>query len=107
MTMDWYPIPEEAAKHDMPAGITHVIATRYKPGGEMAYVLLAIEANPRGFYLDENVVERAEDGSWMPSSSVGGGFTGRPLADLRADPPPQGLYDSFDGTPWMSPTNSL
>jgi hypothetical protein len=48
MTMDWYPIPEEAAKHDMPAGITHVIATRYTPGGEMAYVLLAIEANPTG-----------------------------------------------------------
>ena len=58
--MDGYPTPEEAAKQGMPAGITHVVETRYKPGGELAYVLLAIEANPPGFYLDENLSYRAE-----------------------------------------------
>ena len=98
--MEWYPAPEEAAKHGMPAGITHVVETRYKPGGEQAYVLLAIEANPPGFYLDENIVYCAEDGSWMPGDSGGGGFTDRTLEGLRADPPPQGLSDSFEHTPW-------
>jgi hypothetical protein len=44
-----------AAKHGRPAGITHVVETRHKPGGEVAYVLLAIEVNPPGFYLDENL----------------------------------------------------
>jgi hypothetical protein len=84
----------------MPVAITHVVETRYKPGGELAYVLLAIEANPPGFYLDENIVYRADDGSWMPGDSGGGGFSDRTLEDLRAEPPPQGLSDSFDRTPW-------
>jgi hypothetical protein len=98
--MEWCSTPQEAAKHGMPVGITHAVVTRYKPGGELAFVLLAIEANPPGFYLDENIVYRADDGSWMPGDSAGGGFTDRTLADLRADPPPQGLFDSFDQTPW-------
>jgi hypothetical protein len=87
-----YPTPEEAAKHGMPHGITHVVETRLKADGETAYVLLAIEANPPGFYLDENIVYRSEDGTWWPGDS-GGGFSDRTLADLRADPPAQGLFD--------------
>jgi len=90
----------------MPAGITHVVETRYKPGGELAYVLLAIEANPPGFYLDENLSYRAEDGSWMPDASFGGGFTDRTLDDLRSDPPPQGVSDSFDRTLWPTQGDS-
>jgi hypothetical protein len=104
--VDGYPTPEEAAKQGMPAGITHVVETRYKPGGELAYVLLAIEANPPGFYLDENLSYRAEDGSWMPDASAGGGFTDRTLDDLRSDPPPQGVSDSFDRTPWPTQGDS-
>lgn len=92
--MAGYATPEEAAKQGMPTGITHVVETRYKPGGELAYVLLAIEANPPGFYLDENLLYRADDGSWMPGDSLGGGFTDRTLDDLRSDPPPQGIWDS-------------
>jgi hypothetical protein len=75
----------------MPAGITHVVEVDEKPGGTRAYVLLAIEVAGTGFYLDENLCERAADGSWWPGSSTGGGFTDRGLADLRAHPPPQGL----------------
>lgn len=44
-----------------------------------------------GFYLDENLCEKADDGSWVPSAGAGGGFTHPSLADLRANPPPQGL----------------
>jgi hypothetical protein len=91
--VDGYPTPEEAAMHGMPAGITHVVETRLKTSGELAYVLLAIEANPPGFYLDENLVYRDADGEWQPGDSGGGGFTARSLADLRAAPPPQGLFD--------------
>jgi hypothetical protein len=54
-------------------------------------VLLAVEVTGAGFYLDENLCERAEGGSWLPHSEAGGGFTDRSLADLRAHPPPQGL----------------
>lgn len=95
--VDGYPTPEEAACHGMPAGITHVVETRLKSGGALAYVLLAIEARPPGFYLDENLVYRGDDGSWMPGDSAGGGFTARTLADLRADPPPQGMFDGERG----------
>jgi hypothetical protein len=98
--VEWYATPAEAAKHGMPLSITHVVETRYKPGGDVAYVLLAIEASPPGFYLDENIVYRTDDGGWMPGDGAGGGFTARTLDDLRADPPPQGLSDSFDRTPW-------
>jgi hypothetical protein len=102
--VEWYSTPAEAAKHGMPLRITHVVETRYKPGGDVAYVLLAIEANPTGFDLDENIVYRSDDGGWTPGDSAGGGFTARTLDDLRADPPPQGLSASFDRTPW--PTES-
>jgi hypothetical protein len=92
--------PEAAALGGMPSGITHVVETRYKPGGEVAYVLLAVEANPPGFYLDENLCAREADGSWQATAGAGGGFTGRTLPELRADPPPQGLFDSFDHDDW-------
>ena len=75
----------------MPRGITHVVETRYNAGGDEAYVLLAIEARPPGFYLDANLCERDPDGGWLPSVSTGEGFTDRTLEDLRASPPPPGL----------------
>jgi hypothetical protein len=75
----------------MPATITHVVEVDEKPGSRRAYVLLAIEVAGTGFYLDENLCERAEDGGWVLISGAGGGFTDRSLADLRAHPPPQGL----------------
>jgi hypothetical protein len=89
--MDGYATPAEAAMETMPAAITHIVEVDEKPGGRRAYVLLAVEVTGAGFYLDENLCERAEDGSWLPSSEAGGGFTDRSLADLRAHPPPQGL----------------
>jgi hypothetical protein len=84
----------------MPVGITHVVDIRYKPGGGVAYVLLAIDANPPGYYLDANLVYQDAGGSWQSGDSAGGGFTDRTLDDLRADPPPQGLFDSSSTTPW-------
>lgn len=75
----------------MPARITQVVEVDEKPGGKRAYVLLAVEVTGAGFYLDENLCERAEDGSWVLVSEAGGGFTDRTVADLRANPPPQGL----------------
>jgi hypothetical protein len=89
--MEGYATPAEAAMETMPAAITHVVEVDEKPDGKRAYVLLAIEVPGAGFYLDENLCERAEDGSWVPSAGAGGGFTRRSLADLRAHPPPQGL----------------
>jgi hypothetical protein len=89
--MDGYATPAEAAMETMPAGITHVVEVDEKPDGRRAYVLLAIEVGGGGFYLDENLCERADDGSWVPSAGAGGGVTHRSLADLRANPPPQGL----------------
>jgi hypothetical protein len=98
--MDGWPTPEDAALESMPRGITHVVTTRYKAGGEVACVLLAIEARPPGYYLDENLCERQAGGGWWGTASAGGGFTDRTLEDLRADPPPQGLYDGFDRGEW-------
>lgn len=92
--------PEEAALDGMPSSITHVVQTRYKLGGKMAYVLLAVEANPPGFYLDENLCECEADGSWQATAGAGGGFTSRTLDELCADPPRQGLFDSFDHHGW-------
>jgi hypothetical protein len=89
--MQGYATPVEAAMVSMPAAITHVVEVDVKPGGNQAYVLLAVEVSATGYYLDENMCERAEDGSWVPSSGAGGGVTHRSLADLRAHPPPQGL----------------
>ncbi len=89
--VEGYETPVEAAMKSMPAAITHVVEVDVKPGGVQAYVLLAVEVSSAGFYLDENMCERAEDGSWVPSSGAGGGFTRRSLADLRAHPPRQGL----------------
>jgi hypothetical protein len=100
--MDGYPRPEEAAQHEMPQSITHVVETRYKPTGDLAYILLAIEAEGAGYYLDENLCYRADDGSWRPGENAGGGFTDRTLQELRSDPPPQGLSDSLDERQWPS-----
>lgn len=75
----------------MPQGITHVVQTRYNLGGDEAYVLLAIEAQPPGFYLDANLCERDPAGSWTPSASAGGGFSELTLEELRASPPPPGI----------------
>ena len=75
----------------MPRGITHVVETRYNAGGNEAYVLLAIEAQPPGFYLDANLCERDSGGGWTPSASAGGGFSDLTLEQLRASPPPPGL----------------
>lgn len=88
----------------MPRAITHVVETRYTSGGESAYVLLAIEARPPGFYLDANLRERERDGSWRSTGSVAGGFTDRTLEDLRAKPPPQGIYDGVDRAGWRDAT---
>ncbi len=96
---DW-PTPEDAALETMPRAITHVVETRYKAGGDAAYVLLAIEARPPGFYLDANLCQRGAGGGWNPAGSVGRGFTDRTLEDLRANPPPQGIYDGFDHAGW-------
>ena len=84
----------------MPAGTTHAVETRIKPGGATAYVLLAVEVAGTGYYLDENLAWREPDGSWSSGDSAGGGFTDRTLADLRANPPRQALFDSEDATPW-------
>jgi hypothetical protein len=62
--VDGYATPAEAAMATMPATITHVVEVDEKPGGTRAYVLLAIEVAGTGFYLDENLCERAADGSW-------------------------------------------
>ena len=75
----------------MPHGITHVVQTRYNAGGDEAYVLLAIEAQPPGFYLEANLCERDPAGSWTPSASAGGGFSELTLEELRASPPPPGI----------------
>jgi hypothetical protein len=75
----------------MPAGITHVVECVIGERHESAYVLLAVEANPPGFYLDENMCYPFEDGSWWAGDSAGGGFTDRSLEDLRANPPSLGL----------------
>ena len=75
----------------MPRAITHVVETRYDAGGDEAYVLLAIEAQPPGFYLDANLCERDSGGGWTPSESAGGGFSDLTLEELRASPPPPGL----------------
>ncbi|MGN6379134.1 MAG: hypothetical protein ACTHNU_09305 [Gaiellales bacterium] len=80
--------PDEAAMSDFPAGITHVVECLMGERGESAYVLLAIEARPPGFYLDATICYRHEDGSWWPGDSAGGPPTGRSLEDLRANPPP-------------------
>jgi hypothetical protein len=98
--IDGLPTPEDAARSSMPAGITHVVETRITPGGETAYVLLAVEVAGTGYYLDENLAWREPDGSWSSGDSAGGGFTDRTLADLRANPPRQALFDSKDATPW-------
>jgi hypothetical protein len=84
----------------MPDEITHVVETRIKPGGETAYVLLAVEVAGTGYYRDENLALREPDGSWTSGDSTGGGFTDRTLAGLRANPPRQALFDSEDSTPW-------
>jgi hypothetical protein len=89
--MQTWPTPEEAALDTMPREITHVVETRRNPGGDEAYVLLAVEARPPGYYLEANLCERGPDGGWRPSASAGGGFTDRTLADLRAAPPPPGI----------------
>jgi hypothetical protein len=97
--IDGFATPEDAARSSMPDGITHVVQTLLKPGGDSAYVLLAVEVAGTGYYLDENLVDREPDGSWSPGGSSGGGFTDRTLADLRANPPREGLFDSHDATP--------
>jgi len=89
--MDSWPTPEDAAMESMPRGITQVVETRYNAGGNEAYVLLAIEAQPPGFYLDANLCERDSGGGWTPSASAGGGFSDLTLEELRASPPPPGL----------------
>jgi len=89
--MDSWPTPEDAAMESMPRDITHVVETRYNAGGNEAYVLLAIEAQPPGFYLDANLCERDSGGGWTPSASAGGGFSDLTLEELRASPPPPGL----------------
>ena len=71
----------------MPRGITHVVETRYNAGGNGAYVLLAVEVQPPGFYLDANLCERDPGGGWTPSASAGGGFSDLTLEELRASPP--------------------
>ena len=86
-----FPTPEDAALDTMPKAITHVIRSQVGFDEESGWVMLAVEAGP-GFYLDENVLERAPDGSWLPSSSGGGGFTDRTLDDLRASPPQRTLW---------------
>jgi hypothetical protein len=98
--IDGFATPADAALASMPAGITHGVETRVKPGGDMAYVLLAIEVAGTGYYLDENILQREPDGTWTGDSSGGGGFTDRTLDDLRAAPPRQGMFDSLDPTPW-------
>ena len=75
----------------MPQGITHVVQTRYNAGQDEAYVLLAIEAQPPGFYLEANLCERDPAGAWMPTASAGGGFSELTLEELRASPPPPGI----------------
>lgn len=91
--MDGFATPEEAACESMPVGTTHVVASRMDADGNSAWVLLAVEVVGTGFYLDENICERSEDGSWFGGSSGGSGFTDRTLESLRADPPSQSLLD--------------
>jgi hypothetical protein len=77
----------------MPAAITHVVASRVAADGHSAWVLLAVEVSGTGYYLDENICERLQDGSWFGGSSCGSGFTDRNLDSLRADPPRQSLFN--------------
>lgn len=76
---------------EMPEGITHVVQVLVSEGGDQAYVLLAIEVGRGKFYLDENVCDRAEDGSWLSGASGGGGWTDQTLDELREHPPRQGM----------------
>jgi hypothetical protein len=94
--VDEYATPEEAVSSSMPPGITHVVETLMSVDGQSAYVLLAVEVAGTGFYLDGNVTYREPDGSWAGDDSVGGGFTDRTLAELRADPPPPRLGGEWD-----------
>ncbi|HEY0388126.1 MAG TPA: hypothetical protein VGC71_06790 [Gaiellales bacterium] len=61
--MEGFASPEDAARHSMPNGITHVVASRATGDGG-AWVLLAVEVAGTGYYLDENICEQADDGSW-------------------------------------------
>ena len=81
---------EDAVTGGMPRDATHIVDVRVSEDGG-AYVLLAVEANPAGYFLDSNLAERCRDGSWLAADNAGDGFTDRTLEDLRTDPPPPGL----------------
>ena len=90
--MDGFESPEDAALASMPRAITHVVASRPNRDGGV-WVLLAVEVAATGYYLDENVCEQLDDGSWDWASQGGCGFTDRSLESLRADPPRQTLVN--------------
>ena len=90
--MEGFATPEDAASESMPLGITHLVASRVAQDGRSAWVMLAVEVAGTGYYLDENICERAEDGSWFGASSCGSGFTDQTLDSLRAAPPRQSLF---------------
>jgi hypothetical protein len=92
--MEGFPSPEAAALASMPAANTHVVHTSIRSDGS-AWVLLATEVvgvAGAAYYLDENICERFEDGSWGQFSSCGSDFTDRSLDQLRADPPLPTLF---------------
>jgi len=76
----------------MPAA-TRVVASQVAADDRWAWVVLAVEVSGTGYYLDENICERMEDGSWVGASSCGSGFTGQSLDSLRANPPRQSLLN--------------
>jgi hypothetical protein len=82
-----------AARGSMPVDSTHVVEVRLSTEGETAYVLLAAEVVGAGFYLDETICWRDEDGEWVGGDGAGGGFTDRTLTELRRDPPPPSLVE--------------
>jgi hypothetical protein len=90
--MEGFATPEDAARASMPPGITHLVASRASADGG-AWVMLAVEVAGTGYYLDETICEQFGDGSWDWTSQCGSGFTDRSLESLRAEPPPQTLFN--------------
>jgi hypothetical protein len=65
-----------AARGSMPVDATHV-EVRLSTEGDSAYVLLAAEVVGVGYYLDETICWRDDDGEWVGGDGAGGGFTDR------------------------------
>jgi len=82
-------------QHRAALDATHVVEVRLSTEGDSAYVLLAAEVVGVGYYLDETICWRDDDGEWVGGDGAGGGFTDRTLTELRRDPPPPSLVEGM------------